>query len=292
MTKYMGKRQKTRKNTHHTNTHHTNTQQKTWKKQQKQKKQKTYRKDRKKTKIVDPEFSKSTHKGTQASSHCELCERSYHYQSYSTFTDFIEIIHEKRKLSYVYMPADFSDMTIELTFKNRKINPLFIGLQKFKKEVMKGIKDPSISLIPVVFNLEIDKGDNHANCIVIHKQSKHIELFEPHGHRMSASTLGGNVGAYNQKLTLLRKFWRPILPDYRVINVVDEVKKTAFQMNKDPVKSTGYCVTWSLLYAHYRILNPTVDYKVLIRYIDHKIGTRLLLRYARKVEETLKFDDT
>ena len=273
----MGKSQKTRKNT------------------QGQKKQKTYRKNRKnrkKTKIVDPEFSNSTHKGTHASSHCELCERSYHYQSYSTFTDFIEIIHEKRKLSHVYMPKDFSDMTIELVFKTKDIKPLFIGLKRFKKEVMKGIKDPSISLIPVVFNIEIEKDDNHANCIVINKQSAQIELFEPHGHRMSASTLGGNVGAYHQKLTLLRKFWKPILPNYNVINVVDEVKKTAFQMNKDPVRSTGYCVTWSLLYAHYRILNPTIDYKTLIRYIDHKIGTRLLLRYARKVEETLKFDDT
>ena len=73
-----------------------------------------------------------------------------------------------------------------------------------------------------------------------------------------------------------------------VVNVVDEVKRTAFQVEYDPERSTGYCVTWSLLYMHYRILNPDTSETALIKHIDHKITTRFLLRYARKVEETLK----
>ena len=68
--------------------------------------------------IIDPEFSNKTHKGTQASSaHCELCERSYHYQSYATFTDYIEILLENDRFMYVYSPPDYSDMTLEMVTK-------------------------------------------------------------------------------------------------------------------------------------------------------------------------------
>jgi hypothetical protein len=246
-------------------------------------------------KIVDPEFSKETHKGTKASSHCELCERSYHYQSYATFSEYIEILHKMHALKHAYIPEDFSDMTLELKMKTNVLKPLYIGVKQFVKEINQGMKKPSTYLIPIILNLEIDTNDNHANCLVINLRTSQIELFEPHGYRTSASTLGGNPGAYNMKVKTLRRFFDRHVPGYRVINVVEEVKKTAFQTKNDPQRSTGYCVTWSLLYTHYRMLNPLIEYPTLVRYIDSKITTRLLLRYARNVEETLKshkFDDT
>ena len=69
---------------------------------------------------------------------------------------------------------------------------------------------------------------------------------------------------------------------------MDYVKKTAFQILYDPDEHTGYCVTWSTLFAEYRILNPDVDSEVLAKHIDKKITTKLLLQYSSKLEETLK----
>lgn len=246
------------------------------------------RRTKKLERIKDPEFAKKLHKGTQASGHCELCDRAYHYQSYSTFTDFLEILLKRKIFSYVYTPTDISDMTLELQMKSGNISSLYVEMTKLMGYVKQGLQDSKKKLIPIVLNLQIAHEDNHANCLVINKRDKRIELFEPHGHRTSSSVLGGHVGAYSKKIKALRRFWKGHLPDYKVVNVVDEVKRTAFQVEYDPERSTGYCVTWSLLYMHYRILNPDTSEKALIKHIDRKITTRFLLRYARKVEETLK----
>ena len=253
-------------------------------KAKKAKKAKTQKKDH----IKDPEFAKTLHKGTQASGHCELCDRAYHYQSYSTFTDYLEILLKRKSFSYVYTPSDISDMTLELQMKSGNISSLYVKMPTFMKYVKQGLQESKKKLIPIVLNLQIALEDNHANCLVINKTEKRIELFEPHGHRTSSSVLGGHVSAYSKKIKSLRRFWKNHLPEYKVTNVADEVKRTAFQVEYDPERSTGYCVTWSLLYMHYRILNPDANEKALIMHIDHKITTRFLLRYARKVEETLK----
>ena len=86
----------------------------------------------------------------------------------------------------------------------------------------------------------------------------------------------------------MKNFFKGILPDYQVVNVVDAVKQTAFQMTKDPKGHTGFCVTWSILYAHYRFLNPNVPLGDLVRYIHHKITARLILRYAKYIETIVK----
>lgn len=254
----------------------------------KRSKTKTKTKTKKRVTIVDPTFSKEAHKGTMASSHCVLCESSYHYQSYSTFTDYIEILRDRKLLPGTYVPTPFSKMTLELSYPRHTIEPLYMGKDAFFRQVKKGLRNPQISLIPIVLNLELEVDDNHANCIVINKGTQEIELFEPHGHRSSVSTLGGNPRAYERKIRILKKFWKEGIPSYTVVNVVDVVKETAFQVKYDPQRSTGYCVTWSLLYMNYRLLNPTVPYRALIKHVNTKITTRMLLRYARQVETTLK----
>ena len=74
--------------------------------------------------------------------------------------------------------------------------------------------------------------------------------------------------------------------DYKFINVVDELKKHRLQGRYD--SNSGYCITWSLLYFHYKVLNPSVSYKRLIKHIDKKINLDKLLKYAKHVEDILK----
>lgn len=239
-------------------------------------------------KIKDPSFASSLHKGTKASSECVLCQNRYHYQDYEVFAKYLDIVVEKGSFTYVAMARDMSDMTMGLRMDSGHLRPYYVSDAKMMGIIKKGLANKKVSLIPIILNLEVKGSSNHANCLVIHKATSTIELFEPHGHRSSASTLGGQVGAYGQKLRFLKRYWDKRLPDYTVVNVVDVVKQTAFQTDKDPDDHSGFCVTWSLLYTHYRILNPSVPYQTLLKYIDRKITTRFLLRYARKVEETLK----
>ena len=59
-------------------------------------------------------------------------------------------------------------------------------------------------------------------------------------------------------------------------------------MTEDPKGHTGFCVTWSILYSHYRFLNPSVPLSVLVKYIHHKINARYILRYAKYIETIVK----
>jgi hypothetical protein len=248
--------------------------------------------------IRDPEFSEASHKGTDASSECVLCQGKYNYQDYEVFARYVEHIIGSEGLYYVTFTSDVEDMTIGLDMVTGKIAPYYLSNAGFKKVVQRGVHDEETQLTPIILNLELDdssnprgsrhQSNNHANCLVIHKPTKTIELFEPHGYRTSGSTLGGNPGDYDRKLRFLKRYWKKRLPSYTVVNVVDAVKKTAFQSRYDPADHSGYCITWALLYTHYRLLNPTTPYKELIQHIDHKITTRLLLRYAKRVEETMK----
>ena len=51
---------------------------------------------------------------------------------------------------------------------------------------------------------------------------------------------------------------------------------------------SGLCVTWAILYMHYRLLNPDIDPKKLISYLDKKATKNFLLRYTKYVEDVLK----
>ena len=56
-------------------------------------------------------------------------------------------------------------------------------------------------------------------------------------------------------------------PDYKIINSVDYQKGTAFQMKQDPENHSGFCVTWTILFVHYRLLNPKLQLPILIKYL-------------------------
>ena len=157
----------------------------------------------------------------------------------------------------------------------------------FELNLKKGIRSRA-QFVPIILNLVLSQADNHANILIVNKKTKNIELFEPHGARTSSSELGGVKSAYRKKVKALRMFFKEMLPQYRVVNVVDAVRKTAFQMTEDPKGHTGFCVTWSILYSHYRFLNPSVPISVLVKYIHHKINARYILRYAKYIETSVK----
>tara|TARA_B110000977_G_C11087500_1_gene495313 strand:+ start:2042 stop:2782 length:741 start_codon:yes stop_codon:yes gene_type:complete len=240
---------------------------------------------KKKDKIVDPVFSKKIHKGTAATA----AGVDYHYQKYSNIMEYLGIFlkQEREKGVYIFDGGVFSNL-VNLNLNSLIIKPFTISKKKLIGQLKKSKK---FRFCPLVLSVDLTDGgeyDSHANIMMIDNKKKTIELFEPHGSRTDSSELGDITAAYNKKLRILKKYFKELMADYKFINVVDYVKKTAFQILYDPDEHTGYCVTWSTLYAEYRILNPNISPETLAKYIDKKITTELLLKYSSKVEETLK----
>lgn len=238
-------------------------------------------KDKKKTrskkniKIVDVPFSKSKSAGTDAT----LGNIQFHYQKYSNVFNFITKLNNKNVCL-----VDYLFLNLEIRDEETSLYP--IEKNNFKDRIYECVNSNK-RFIPIILNLITNEG-NHANILLIDKKDKLVELYEPHGSRPDKSVLGGVKGAYNKKINEVKRFWRKVLPDFKVINVVDFKRGTHFQMEYDPDNHSGFCVTWSLLFVHYRILNPDIKLKDLMNYISRKITTNKLLQYARYIEDTIK----
>ena len=182
----------------------------------------------------------------------------------------------------------FNESVLNLKISDMKMSIVTLDNDKasFKKRLSKCMKSKQ-RFIPIILNLITDEG-NHANILLIDKKDNLVELYEPHGSRPDKSVLGGIKGAYNKKINEVKKFWRDILPTFKVQNIVDLKKGTHFQMEYDPDNHSGFCVTWSLLFIHYRILNPDIQLERLIKYISKRITTNKLLQYAKYIEDNIK----
>lgn len=230
-------------------------------------------------KIVDIPFSESQSKGTAAT----LGDIHFHYQNYSNVMDYF---HKIDHPSVCFFEDGKAFLNLRIEDIKMGIYPLEHNETSFKINLMKCIKSKN-RFIPVILNLITNEG-NHANILLIDKKDKIVELYEPHGSRPIQSVLGGIKGAYNKKIGEVRRFWRRILPGYKVINVVDLKKGTHFQMEYDPDNHSGFCVTWSILFVHYRLLNPHVKLENLVKYIAARVTTTKLLQYAKYVEDNIK----
>lgn len=223
--------------------------------------------------IKDVPLEKKENKGTIESSGFV----DYHYQRLDNISNFLSKI--SKNLEYVYID---DDLTIEYDIKTHKIKSLYSTLDYFEDK-LKNKKD--IKFIVVTFNVKLITF-SHANVVLIDNDNKNIEFFEPHGHKDDNSTLEGVKGAYFQKAKHLKKFMNKMLPGYTFKNVSEMFKQEGFQMKYDA--RHGYCVTWSILYIHYRLLNPDINLDVIVEYIYYYITKNKLLRYAKYIEKILK----
>ena len=230
-------------------------------------------------KIVDIPFSESQSKGTAAT----LGDIHFHYQNYSNVMDYF---HKIDHPSVCFFEGVKAFLNLRIEDIEMGIYPLEHNETSFKNNLMKCMKSKN-RFIPVILNLITNEG-NHANILLIDKKDKIVELYEPHGSRPVQSVLGGIKGAYNKKIGEVRRFWRRILPKYKVVNVVDFKRGTHFQMEYDPDNHSGFCVTWSILFVHYRLLNPHVKLENLVKYIAARVTTTKLLQYAKYVEDNIK----
>jgi hypothetical protein len=217
-------------------------------------------------KIIDVPLSKKISLGTRATKG----KIDFHYQKYANMNTFFSKIHLKN------LSRDF--FYLDLICLNNKITPLN------KRDIKIGNKQ----FIMFIINVTTNEG-NHANIALINNHNKTIEYFEPHGYRKNKnSKIGDFKGIYLKKLKALKDYFKDVLPKYSLTDVVDHKRETSFQTELDPDDNTGFCITWCILFVHYRCLNNKILLSKLVDYLVKNITTTKLLKYAKFVEETVK----
>tara|TARA_B110000881_G_C18509281_1_gene481349 strand:+ start:132 stop:917 length:786 start_codon:yes stop_codon:yes gene_type:complete len=227
-------------------------------------------------KIVDVPLSNKKSLGTRATKG----NIGFHYQKYANLNSFINKIHLKNLSKDCFF--------IDLICINNKITPIYPkNLYRDLTDLIE-MKIGKKQFTAIVINITTSDG-NHANIGLINNRNQTIEYFEPHGHRKNKnSKIGDFKGIYLKKLAFLKGIFKNILPEYTFVNVVDHKRTTSFQTKIDPDDNTGFCVTWCILYAHYRCLNPNLLLIRLLNHLEETITTTKLLRYAKYIEETVK----
>lgn len=247
---------------------------------------KTKRNTRKQSAIQDVPFSRKISLGPQATQG----KVDYHYMYYDTFVFFNKLLTKHSFLQKrVCIPKvgqgwlqSFLSVSFDATDAVQLVDSR-IKIQTFITKVNECMKH---RFVPINLQIICPKKDTHANMLLIDTHKKTVELFEPHGGRHNYSTIDGEQRAYYKVKRHLHKFFKRYFPKLKFITPEMYLPYHSLQYNKDAYG--GMCVTWCILYLHYRILNPSISQQTLVRYLDKTITETKLLQYARYVEDTLK----
>ena len=87
----------------------------------------------------------------------------------------------------------------------------------------------------------------------------------------------------SKKIKLLFKVY---FPTYKF--VPPSIYEPSYGLQARIDNFSGLCVSWSILYLHYRILNPIINIKTLVKHIDRYMTKKKILQYTRYIEDTLK----
>jgi hypothetical protein len=260
--------------------------------------QKKKRKTKKLTKkdkkgIVDAPIARELSQGSKAS----LGSIDYHYQKYyNTFAFLKEIINKNKKLENLVCIPNVGQGWMQSFLKLH----FFKGMSTSSVQSLKPVDSANSKnkfieeidrcmnhrLVPISLEIIVPGAGTHANVIIIDTKKKTVELFEPHGNRSVKSELESISRAYFKVSKNVQRFFSMYLPDFKYIPPSEYEPKSGLQARLDAF--SGLCVTWSILYLHYRVLNPDVHPKKLITYLDKKVSKNFLLRYTKYVEDVLK----
>jgi hypothetical protein len=233
-------------------------------KKYKKKSKHTKKLSKKSREIIDIPFSKYKSLGTRAT----LGKIEFHYQEYRNIKNFFQ---------YLNFDVYYDNPILHLFARNNAVN--YVSIPDL-------VLDKKFNII--IINLNTIEG-NHANIALVNNINNTIEFFEPHGYRKNKQSEIADIKAvYSKKNKVLKDIFIDLLPNHSFIDVVSMNKKTSFQVNLDPDENTGFCVTWCILFVHYRLLNQNILLSRLIKHIDKIMSTNKLLKYAKYVEDTIK----
>ena len=250
--------------------------------------------------IINPPLSDNKLLGTIET----MGSMNYFYQKYSNIYKFFKIItvHYRKtgeyKLENICMPefgnierGSFAALRYNIDNKYSSTNPTpsdhNTHMSQALSQINHCLNNKTDRFVTLSYQIvSYDSDISHANSLLFDNVNKTIELFEPHSALTDSSTMEGIVGAYKIINTNLKKFIKAHFKNYKYISPQEYLPSYGLQINYDAYN--GLCVTWNILYIHYKLLNPNIDSKKLVRHINNYFNVGKLLRYGKYVKEMLK----
>ena len=239
--------------------------------------------------VIDPPIAERKHLGSCASEK----DHYHHYAGTLNFLRFFKKISKKlpnkllcfpeltgpTKLSYQIM----IDYEIYVNYKKENINLpdyTFINHRYHKLNIEKEINScikKGCRFICLDIDLRLENG-GHANMILIDTKDKIVELIEPHGGRDKT-----NKEWYKDISNIFKSYFKKYFPKYKYI---PPHKILPIQGPQSRI-SGGFCMSWTSLYLHYKLLNKDVPSKIIMKRIL-QLNKTFLLRYVQYVEDMIK----
>ena len=248
--------------------------------------------------VIDVPLAEDVHKLTKAS-------KKHLYEGYNNIRNiirFFNIILKKLPKKLLYFPTfplvkkwgtsfDAKDVYIKMdNIMNKKGSKSELsqidaimefmkasGFNDLDKEIDKGISK-KYRYIAISLGLSPVGGGGHQNMVLFDTKNKVVELFEPHGG------YGKSRGKwYHDVSYIIKIFTWAFFEDYKYISPKEFLPKGELQ-----AKVRGpYCITWCMMYLHYKLLNKDIPTKTIIKRMT-QIDTTFLMRYMKYIENTIK----
>ena len=126
----------------------------------------------------------------------------------------------------------------------------------------------------------------HANIILIDTKKKTIELFEPHGGKDKQES-----GWYKDISSIFQDYFEDDFPNYTYVPPHKIMGVSGPQGRKPVTGISGLCMSWCSLYLHYKLLNPEIPSKVIVKRLI-QLNQTFLRKYLQYVEDVIKGNET
>tara|TARA_B100000683_G_C12339052_1_gene493829 strand:- start:234 stop:752 length:519 start_codon:yes stop_codon:yes gene_type:complete len=140
--------------------------------------------------------------------------------------------------------------------------------------LVKRINSCKKRFIYIIININQDDDISHSTILLIDKKENNMEYFDPEYKKM--------VKNIPDKLKLFQsKFFH----DFKLI-IVTEKTNSVFQDKVDAY--SGMCVTWCILYVHFRLINSKLSFNVILKEISKYATKDILLKYGKLISRVVK----
>jgi hypothetical protein len=159
------------------------------------------------------------------------------------------------------------------------------------------LKDDNVELliIPILLVYEDSPAQqySHYNVVIINKNNRKIEYFEPGGEQsefIRTHHFMVNI-KYHVEKALYSIFGSSLYKrKYKFIDIQQgcPIGLQKKQIEQDPIKTGGLCVAWCLLCIHLRILNPKEELTTITTsLLENKNIDKIIRKYIQKMHNTL-----
>lgn len=204
-----------------------------------------------------------------------------------SFSDILKYLIQEKKLRHVCVPYLILNV-------NTRMNEVYIA------SMIGGLfKEPEITNVPGIANFILEEckdqpliaipmwivGTAHTNALIIDRERREYERFEPHGHFLASPEEDRKVNYVLENNKDLKGAFG--LHGYRYISPFDFCPSRGPQIlskEKECPDVRGFCPTWSLYYMLQRILNPRWSREAVLKHVMTPMADESLLTKIRKFQ--------